>query len=88
MLKLKKLELKNTKTGKVRIVNHYQLTDWPDGDIPCKKGKHSLNFLIDTFIQNRKQFQDPFFNQSSFLIFRHMKGKPGELFSQKREQSF
>jgi protein tyrosine phosphatase len=33
-------------------VNHYQLTDWPDGDIPCKKGKHSLNFLIDTFINS------------------------------------
>lgn len=51
-LKLKKLELKNNKTGQVRIVNHYQLTDWPDGDIPCKKGKNSLCYLIDVFLNS------------------------------------
>jgi protein tyrosine phosphatase len=38
-LKLKKIQLTNTNTGSVRIINHYQLTDWADGDTPCKKGK-------------------------------------------------
>lgn len=34
------------------MVNHYQLTDWPDGDIPSKKGKSSLNYLIDVFLNS------------------------------------
>lgn len=49
-LKLKKLELKNIKTGQTRVINHFQLTDWPDGDIPSKKGKKNLNYLIDHFL--------------------------------------
>jgi protein tyrosine phosphatase len=51
-LKLKKLELKNTKTGQIKLINHYHMTDWPDGDAPTKKSKKSLNYLIDTFLSS------------------------------------
>lgn len=49
-LRLKKLELRNTKTGQTRLISHFQLTDWPDGDVPSKKGRKNLNFLIDHFL--------------------------------------
>lgn len=49
-LKLKRLQLRNTLTNQTRLINHYQLTDWPDGDTPSKKGKKTLNLLIDVFL--------------------------------------
>jgi len=49
-LRLKHLQLKNTKTNETRVIRHYQLTDWPDGDIPSKKGRKSLNVIIDAFL--------------------------------------
>lgn len=49
-LRLKKLQVRNTLTNVTRIVSHYQLTDWPDGDIPSKKGRKTLNIIIDAFL--------------------------------------
>lgn len=49
-LKLKKLQVRNTITNVTRIVSHYQLMDWPDGDVPSKKGRKTLNIIIDAFL--------------------------------------
>jgi tyrosine-protein phosphatase non-receptor type 12/18/22 len=58
-LKLKRIQVKNNQTNQTRVVNHYQLTDWPDGDTPGKKGRKTLNLLIDAFLHCISEGETP-----------------------------
>jgi len=49
-LKIRKLEIKNGNTGECRIVTHYQVVDWPDGEVPNNKKKKNIHFLLDQFL--------------------------------------
>jgi hypothetical protein len=47
---VKKFQVKNNNTGMSKIVMHYHVLDWPDGDLPKSKGQKCLNYLLDIFL--------------------------------------
>jgi protein tyrosine phosphatase len=41
------------------IIQHYQLTDWLDGDVPNKKSKKWMDYLINEFLDTIKNNSIP-----------------------------
>ena len=41
------------------VINHYQLTDWLDGDIPNKKSEKWMNYLVNEFLDSIKDGNIP-----------------------------
>lgn len=49
-LRTKKLQVVNTNTGATRVVTHYQVADWPDGEVPNSKRRKHIHFLLDQLL--------------------------------------
>ena len=46
-VKIRQLQLTNTNTNVSRIVTHYQILDWLDGEVPQKKNRKWIGHLVD-----------------------------------------
>ena len=49
-MKLRKFQLTNKNTNTNKVISHYQIIDWMDGEIPKNKNKKWINLLINDFL--------------------------------------
>jgi protein tyrosine phosphatase len=46
-IKIRKLQLNNTKTKTIMYITHFQQTDWIDGEVPNRHRKRWTNYLVN-----------------------------------------
>ena len=49
-LRVRKLQLSNASTQQTRVITHYQVVDWQDGEVPSKGSLKHIRYALDQFI--------------------------------------